>query len=67
MNLFKQRLDLLGSIFGMLGAGACLLAVVLRFVYGGGNPSEVFIAPRNVLLGGIALMVFASWLKLTAR
>jgi hypothetical protein len=66
MTPLRQRLDLLGSICGLLGAGSCVLAVVMRMTMGPGNP-PVFIAPRNILLGGIALMVFACWLKLCAR
>ncbi len=67
MTPFKQKLDLLGNVFGILGAASCALAVFLRLAVGAGNPGDVFIAPRNVLLGAIALMVFGCWLKLTAR
>jgi hypothetical protein len=67
MNLLKQKLDLLGSIVGVLGATLCMVAVVLRFILGPGNPAGVVIAPRNVLLGAIALMVFGCFLKLSAR
>ena len=67
MNLTKQRLDMLGSITGILGATLCLLAVIIRFFVGGGNPPGMVIAPRNILIGGIAVMVFGCWLKLTAR
>ena len=66
MNL-KLKLDLLGSICGALGAAAALLAVIVRFTVGTGNPAGIIIAPRNILLGAIALMVFGCWLKLTAR
>ncbi|MHC4415328.1 MAG: hypothetical protein ACYS0G_08595 [Planctomycetota bacterium] len=67
MYLTKQRLDLLGNICGILGVTLCILAVVVRFKIGGGNPAGVIIAPRNIFLGGIAVMVFGCWLKLTAR
>ena len=67
MNLIKQRLDLLGSICGVLGAALCLLAVMLRLILGPGNPTGVIIAPRSLLIGGVAVLVFACWLKLTAR
>ena len=67
MTPFKQKLDILGSICGVLGAVAALLAVTLRLVLGGGNPTGVMISPRSVLLGAIALMVFGCWLKLSAR
>ncbi len=67
MSPFKQKLDLLGSICGVLGAVAAVLAVMLRLGLGGGNPTGVMISPRSVLLGAIALMVFGCWLKLSAR
>ncbi len=57
---------MLGSICGFLGAALCLLAVILRFYFGPGNPPATF-APRSILLGGIAVMVFGCWLKLTAK
>lgn len=68
MNLkLKLKLDLLGSIAGVLGVALCLLGVIVRFTLGPGNPAGVIIAPRNIFLCGIALMVFGCWLKLTAR
>ncbi len=66
MNL-KLKLDVIGSAAGVLGAALCLLAVIVRFTIGPGNPAGILIAPRNIFLGGIALMVFGCWLKLTAR
>lgn len=66
MNL-KLKLDLLGSICGALGAAAALMAVIVRFAVGSGNPPGIIIAPRNILLCAIALMVFGCWLKLTAK
>ncbi len=67
MNLMKQKLDLAGSICGVLGAVVSVLGVALRLVLAGNNPRGVIIAPRNILLVGIALMVFGCWAKLTAR
>ena len=67
MNLTKQRLDLLGTICGVLGAALTLLAVIMRFALGAGNPTGITVAPRSILLGAIAIMVFGCWLKLTAR
>ncbi len=67
MNLMKQKLDLLGSICGVMGAAVSVVAVILRLVLVGKNPTTVLIAPRNVLLVGIALMVFGCWAKLTAK
>ncbi len=67
MNLQKQKLDLLGTICGILGMTLCVLAVLVRFTLGGGNPAGVIIAPRNIFIGGIAVMVFGCWSKLTAR
>jgi hypothetical protein len=69
MRQFKQKLDLLGTICGVLGAASSILAVVLRVSLGNSNvnPAGVIVAPRNVLLAGIALMVFGCWLKLTAK
>ena len=68
MNPIKQKLDLLGTICGVLGAVFAFIAVMLRlFVLGGGNPAGIMVAPRNILLGAIALMVFGCFLKLTAR
>ncbi len=67
MNLIKQRLDLLGTICGVLGAALSLLAVMLRLILGPGNPAGVIIAPRSILIGGVAILVFACWLKVTAR
>ena len=67
MNLQKQKLDLLGTICGILGVTLCVLAVLVRFTMGGGNPSGIIIAPRNIFMAGIAVMVFGCFLKLTAR
>ena len=67
MNPWKQRLDLLGSICGVLGIVLCFMAIFMRFRFGAGNPADIIIAPRNVLLLGIASMVAGCWLKLTAR
>ncbi len=67
MTRLTHQLDLLGSICGVLGAALSLLAVILRFVFGAGNPTVTILAPRSILLGGIAAMVFGCWLKLTAK
>ena len=45
----------------------CFLAVIVRFVLGPGNPAGTILAPRSILLGGIAAMVFGCFLKLTAK
>ena len=63
----KEKLDLLGTICGALGAGACLFAVLMRFALGAGNPAGIHVAPRSMLVGGIAVMAFGCWLKLTAK
>ncbi len=65
--LTKQRLDLLGTICGVMGATLALLSVILRFSLGPGNPTDLIIAPRSILVGSIAIMVFGCWLKLEAR
>ena len=67
MTRLTHRLDLLGSICGVLGAALCLLAVIVRFSFGPGNPAGTILAPRSILMGGIAGMVFGCWLKLTAK
>ena len=67
MTRLTHQLDLLGNIFGVLGASLCLLAVIERFFLGPGNPAGTILAPRTILLGGIAAMVFGCWLKLTAK
>jgi hypothetical protein len=67
LSHIKPKLDLLGSICGALGGALSVLAVGLRIVLGPGNPAGVIIAPRSILMGGIALLVFACLLKLTAR
>lgn len=68
MNRLNQTIDLVATASGVFGALMCLLAVIVRLVAGPGNPKEVFVvAPRSMLLGAIALMVFACFLKLTIR
>ncbi len=67
MNRLQQKLDLAGTICGMLGAASCLMAVILRANFGPGNFAGMHVAPRSILLGGIALLVFGCWLKLTAK
>lgn len=66
MNLWRQRIDLLGTICGVTGALLSVLAVFLRLSLGGGNPPMVKIAPRSILWGAIAVMVFGCFLKLSA-
>ena len=63
----KERLDLLGSTCGAMGAGLATLAVICLFVFGAGSPAGVIVAPRHILLAGIALIVFGCWLKLLAK
>ncbi len=67
MNRLQQKLDLAGTICGMLGAASCLMALAMRFKLGPGNFPGVYVAPRSIMLGGIALLVFGCWLKLTAK
>ena len=67
MNRLQQKLDLAGTICGMLGAASCLIALAMRFKLGAGNFEGVHVAPRSIMLGGIALLVFGCWLKLTAK
>ena len=69
MNRFNQKLDLLGTLSGVLGATSCLLSGVMRLlrIFDIADPKQIFISPRAVLLCGIALMVFGCWLKLTAK
>ena len=67
MNPLKQKLDMLGSVAGVLGAALCAVAVIIRFTFGSGNPAGIIIAPRNILQAGMALMIFGCWLKLTAK
>lgn len=66
MTRLRHHLDLLGSICGVLGATVCLLGVIMRLLFGP-IPTGTILAPRSILLGGIAVMVFGCWLKLTAR
>lgn len=67
MNPLKQKLDLLGTIAGALGAAMCGLAVLMRLSLGPGNHEGIIIAPRNILIAGTAVMVFGCWLKLSAK
>ncbi len=67
MNRMNQMLDLFGTVSGVLGATAALAAAIVRIAMGPGNNPGIYVAPRNILLGGIALMVFGCWLKLTAK
>ena len=67
MNPLKQKLDLLGSISGVLGTALCLVGVFVRYAVGPGNPAGVIMAPRHIFVGGMALLIFGCWLKLTAR
>ena len=67
MNRFQQQLDLGGTICGILGAASCFIALAIRFKLGPGNFPGVHVAPRSIMLGGIALLVFGCWLKLTAK
>ncbi len=67
MTAFKEKLDLLGTLCGIVGAAACVFAILLRFALGAGNPAGIHVAPRSWLLGGIAAMAFACWLKLSAK
>ncbi len=67
MTPLRDKIDLLGTICGVLGAAACLFAVFMRFALGAGNPAGIHVAPRSMLLGGIAVMAFGCWLKLTAK
>lgn len=67
MNRLQQKLDLAGTICGVLGAASCLFAVAMRYTFGPGNFEGMHVAPRTIMLGGIALLVFGCWLKLTAK
>ena len=67
MNRTRQHLDLLGTIAGVTGSAMCLLAIVLRVTLGAGSPREVSVSPRSILWMGTAVLVFACFLKLTAR
>ena len=67
MNRLQQKLDLAGTICGMLGAASCLFAVAMRYTFGPGNFEGMNVAPRTIMLGGVALLVFGCWLKLTAK
>ncbi len=67
MNRMQQKLDLAGTVCGVLGAASCLMAVILRAYVGPGNVEGMHVAPRSIMLGGVALLVFGCWLKLTAR
>lgn len=69
MNRMSQRLDLLGTLCGVLGATSCIMAGILRLAraFDLADPKQIFISPQAVLLCGIALMVFGCWLKLTAK
>lgn len=67
MNRFQQQLDLAGTISGGVGTLSCLFAVTMRYAFGPGNFEGMHIAPRTIILGGIALLVFGCWLKLMSR
>ncbi len=68
MNQFRQKLDLLGTIFGVLGSLTVVLAVGLRLALGGGvEQARVSVSPRSVLLMAIATLVFGCFLKLMAK
>ena len=62
----QPKLDLLGNICGVLGAAICVLAGILRFI-GHGDPAYTPIGLRNVLMSGVAVMVFGCWLKLVSK
>lgn len=67
MSSLRHKLDLLGTVCGVVGAVGCVFAVAVRFMLGAGNPAGIHVAPRSWLLGGIAAMAFGCWLKLTAK
>ena len=69
MNRMSQRLDMLGTLCGVLGVASCIMAGILRLARALdiAGPKQVFVSPRGVLLCGIALMVFGCWLKLTDK
>ena len=70
MNRMSQRLDLLGTLCGVLGAASCIMAGILRLaraLFDVADPKQIFISPQAVLLCGIALITFGCWLKLTAK
>ncbi len=67
MNRLQQKLDLAGTICGIFGAASCLMALAIRFKLGPGNFEGVYVAPRSIMLGGVALLAFGCWLKLTAK
>ncbi len=67
MNRLQQKLDLAGTVCGLLGAASCLFALATRFKFGPGNFAGMHVAPRSIMLGGVALLAFGCWLKLTAK
>ena len=68
MNQFRQKLDLLGTIFGVLGSLTVVLAVALRLALGGGDDqARISVSPRSILLMGTATLVFGCFLKLMAK
>ncbi len=62
----KPKLDLLGSACGVLGAAICVLAAGIRLSVGS-NPEFIRMKPMTIFIAGIAIMVFACWMKLEAR
>ena len=67
MTRLTDRWGRIGSVCGVLGASLCLFAVIVRVAFGPGNPAGTILAPRSILLGGIAAMVFGCFLKLAAK
>jgi hypothetical protein len=67
MSPWKLRLDLFGSVLGVLGMILVALAIVLRLTLGSAKPGAVLHAPQSILLVGIASIAAGCWFKLTAR
>ncbi|MGI9014271.1 MAG: hypothetical protein ACR2GY_08475 [Phycisphaerales bacterium] len=62
----KPKLDFIGSAVGVLGAALCLLAAMFRFL-AGSRPDFLRMTPMTMFMGGIALLVFACWVKLESK
>ena len=60
----KDKLDLLGTLCGVLGAVVSVVAFVLRVLLGSGEPWFLEINPFHLFVGGVGLMVFGCWAKL---
>jgi len=66
IKTMKPKFDLIGTACGVLGAGVCVLAVILRFI-GKNDPAFMTMNPFHLFMGGATIIVFGCWCKLMAK